>query len=60
MIQTFKLDKTKEHGNVFMRKGKTNTYKDEMSEEMITKFDERTEQVFRKAGFLKYCKSNSS
>lgn len=56
MIQAFKLDKTKESGTAFMRKGKTNSYKDEMSEELIRKFDRKTEEVFKKVGFLKYCK----
>lgn len=59
MIQTFKVDKSKETGSAFMRKGKTNTYKDEMSEELIRKFDKKTEEIYRKVGFLKYCKLNS-
>lgn len=59
MVQTFKLDKTKETESAFMRKGKTNTYKDEMSEELIRKFDQKTEEVFRKVGFLKYCETNT-
>lgn len=60
MIQTFKIDKSKESGSAFMRKGKTNTYKKEMTEELIRKFDEKTERIYGKVGFLNYCEVNNN
>lgn len=56
LMRTFKYDKTKELQSPFMRKGATNTYKDEMTEQTIKKFDQRTENVYRKVGFVKYLK----